>query len=167
MRRGFLLLLAGFALLPACDGPGPVGQPAQGGLSLELLTLRPLLARPWGLALDPTGKYLVVSSHYDNQIYLLDAETYQPVGDTIIGGKARGIVFGGAGNASKMFVAAEEHGLLMGNLSPEGISTLQEIDQLYATFVLRDAHAGGMYVVDPEILIRIGPDGSRLASRSL
>ena len=46
MRRGYLLITA-VAIFAACDGSGPVGQPSEESrVTLELLTVRPLLARP-------------------------------------------------------------------------------------------------------------------------
>ena len=167
MRRGYLLITA-VAIFAACDGSGPVGQPSEESrVTLELLTVRPLLARPWGLALDPTGRYLVVSSHFDRQLYVLDAETYAPVGDTIGAGKVRGIVFAPAGGTGRMFVAGEGWGVLAGDVSPDGSLTLENLHREYATFVLPDGRTGGVYAVETIGLVRLAPDGSLLASRPL
>ena len=167
MHRGSLLITA-VAILAACDGSGPVGQPSEESrVTLELLTVQPMLARPWGLALDPTGRYLVVSSHFDRQLYVLDAETYAPVGDTIGAGKVRGIVFAPAGTVSRMFVAGEGWGVLAGDVSPDGSLTLESLHTEYATFVLPDERTGGVYAVETVGLVRLAPDGSLLASRPL
>lgn len=171
MRCGFLLLPACFAFFAGCDEPGPLGQPPQDGdVTLELLTTRPLLARPWGIALDPTGRYLVVSSYFERQLYVLDAETYQPVGDTIGAGKVRGIVFAPAGSASRMFVPGEASGLIEGEISPEGALTLELRLPEFAAVVAWNAAIGSLYAImlSPErMLIRLASDGSILATRLL
>jgi hypothetical protein len=166
MHTRFLLFLTGFAIFAGCGDPGPLGQPPQASrVSLELLTTRPLLARPWGLALDPTGRYLIVSSFMERQMYVLDAETYEPLGDTVAAGKVRGVVFSPAGSTSRMFAAAEEYGVLVGDVSPDGSLTLEHFHREYTTIALPDERTGGVYVVEPgEALIRLAPDGSILAS---
>lgn len=169
MGRRFLPLLATLAISAACDGSGPVGQPLETDhVSLDLITVRPLLARPWGLSLDPTGRYLIVSNFMERQMYVLDAETYEPVGDTIAASKVRGIVFSPAAGTSRMFVAGEVSGILAGGVSPDGSLTLEPFHRDYTTFVLPDERTGGVYAVEPgEMLIRLAPDGSTLASQPL
>ncbi|CAN5295295.1 hypothetical protein BH18GEM1_BH18GEM1_10620 [soil metagenome] len=161
-------------LLAGCDGSVPLGrleEPPQ--LSLELLTVRPLLPRPWGLALSPNGRHLVVSDFSDGWIYVLDAETYQPLGDTLVAGEPRGIVIDPRTGIDTVLVAGERPGLTIWSLTTEGLLALiPPFDREWTSFIVRSPTTGEIYATlilsdEGRVVGRLSNDGTLLASYPL
>lgn len=143
-------------------------------VSLETVAIRPLPPRPWGMALTPDGSFLVLSNFRDDQVYVLDADSYEGIGDPLVSVEPRGIVIAPAtGQTSTVFVAGESGGLTLFSLSPEGqLALIPPLDREWTSFLVRSERTGAVYatVISSEgdrLVARLGSDGTRLATHPL